>query len=103
MLRYGILELAVLAIPFAIYFAYRNFLLRHKLEEGAEYSPVPYHRLFVIGGVLAVLAFVVMYLAGDKVQNGKYVPAHMENGQLVPGKVVVDKTAEPENRQENND
>lgn len=103
MWRYGLFELMILAIPFVIYFAYRNFLLRHKLEEGEEYSPVPYHRLFVIGGVLAILAFVGFYLFGDKGHPGTYVPAHMEDGKLVPGKVVNDNQPEQKQEQDTND
>lgn len=103
MWRYGLVELVALAIPFVIYFAYRNFLLRHKLEEGEEYSPVPFHRLFVVAGTLAVLVFVVSYLFGDKGHPGTYVPAHMENGKLVPGKVVEGEAPQQQKEQDRND
>lgn len=96
MWRNFLLELAVMALPFILYYGYRNFLLRHKREDGADFSPIPYHRLFAIGLGLALIVFVIAALTGDRVREGKYVPAHMENGKLVPGEVVPHKPAQSE-------
>lgn len=42
-------------------------------------------RLFLIGLVLAALSFVYEGLISER-QQGIYVPAHTENGVLVPGR-----------------
>ncbi|MBL4595753.1 MAG: hypothetical protein JKX99_04160 [Robiginitomaculum sp.] len=88
MVKLTIIELLFLALPFAIFFGYRAFLVHHRKVDGASFSPVPYHKLFVIGGVLALAVFFILALSNEKITDGKYVPAHVKDGQLIPGGFV---------------
>ncbi|PHR60019.1 MAG: hypothetical protein COA47_08185 [Robiginitomaculum sp.] len=88
MIKMTIIELFFLGLPFAIFIAYRTFLVRHKKMDGDGYSPVPYHKLFVIGGLLSLLVFVFLAFSNEKITDQKYVPAHMESGELIPGGFV---------------
>jgi drug/metabolite transporter (DMT)-like permease len=88
MIRFTLVELSFLAIPFLLFFAYRGFLIRHKQMEGEAFSPVPYHKLFVAGGVLSLIIFLVLAFSNKKITDQVYVPAHMENGELIPGHFV---------------
>ncbi len=85
MIKMTMVELAFFAIPFLIFFAYRWFLLRHRKMEGAAFSPVPYHKLFVAGGVLSILVFFVLAFSNEKITDQQYIPAHMKDGKLIPG------------------
>ncbi len=85
MLKLTLIELLFLGFPLAIFLAYRKFLIVHRKMEGSDFSPVPYHKLFVAGGVFALTVFFILAFSNKKVTDQKYVPAHMENGELIPG------------------
>jgi len=91
MMRLSLIELAFLSLPFLIFFSYRGFLIRHRQMDGEAFSPVPYHKLFIAGGVISILVFVVLFFGNEKITDGQYIPAHMEDGQLVPGEFADPK------------
>lgn len=37
---------------------------------------------------IAILCFLFFAIRVPKVEHGKYVPPHMENGKVIPGKVI---------------
>ncbi len=84
MTRVFIEELLLFLLPFALFAIW--LLLRRKspLVRAHWDGQVPW---IVLAGLLAVAA--ALLYAGFTAPRGKgaYVPAHMENGQFVPGRV----------------
>ncbi len=77
--------LALFLSPFAVYAVYLALRARYPLEvehwTGARVSI-----LTLIGLAAAVLSLVSMDLFAPR-GHGRYVPAHEENGVLVPGRI----------------
>ncbi|WP_420549010.1 hypothetical protein [Curvivirga sp.] len=93
MIRIILTVVLPLIAPTLIYF----FLVRlrakwKKEDETAEHIPAyhawPWFRLIGFGGVLLILTFLVFGFPNYDGFHGKYVPPHMENGELVPGQFV---------------
>jgi hypothetical protein len=87
MIRPAFTEVGIFLIPFAVY---ALFLVASRAGLLAPNS-WPLHlvaRLAVIAMVLVVLSFVLLAHFSMAPPNSTYIPAHMENGRLVPG---VDK------------
>ncbi|HXN66873.1 MAG TPA: DUF6111 family protein [Bradyrhizobium sp.] len=84
MIRPAFTEILVFLIPFAVYAA---FLLATRSGLMLQ-SSWPVHVLvrLVIGALLLVAAsFVLLAQFSGSPPNSTYVPAHIENGKLVPG------------------
>lgn len=82
----ALLEPALLfGSPFA---AYAIFLaLRRKYPfEMAHWSKSAISSLILIGLALAVLGVFVIGIFADR-RHGAYVPAHIENGRIAPGRI----------------
>jgi len=88
MIRFTLIEIFFLALPLAIFVGYRAFLIHVRDHDAESFSPVPFHKLFVAGGLAALLAFVVVVLSREKIIDQKYIPAHMQDGELIPGGFV---------------
>ena len=72
-------------LPFAVYGLYLRF------RPPAESTARPNHpwTILVISGLTLVVArFIFWGVFEDRNQRGDYVPPHLENGRLVPGRVV---------------
>ncbi len=82
----AILEpLALFLTPFAAYAIYLALRARFPLEV-QHWTGVRVSILTVIGVAAAVLGLVALDLFAPRGQ-GVYVPAHVENGVLVPGHI----------------
>ena len=68
--------------PFALYVAILVFRARHPLI-AASWSRGALSWLTLAGLALAIGGIVYAGLAGS--EHGAYVPAHVENGRLLPG------------------
>ena len=84
MIRPILTEIGIFLIPFAVYAAFliatRSGLL--------VWSSWPLHviaRLTIGALVLVVLSFVMLAHYSGASPDSTYVPAHLENGKLVPG------------------
>ena len=77
-------DLLLFLLPFALYAAY----LRAREHDAEVPSKHPWTALFISGLVLVAASFVVWGLFDDANQRGVYVPPHLEDGRLVPGRVV---------------
>ncbi len=88
MLRMTLIEIVLFSLPFSLFFLYRTFILRHRKSEGETFDPASYHKLFIIGGVLALSGFLYLALNHATYREGEYIPAHLENGKVVRGKFV---------------
>jgi len=84
MIRPVLTEIGIFLIPFAVYAAFlvatRSGLL--------VWSSWPLHviaKLSIAALVLVVISFVLLAQYSGAPPDSTYVPAHLENGRLVPG------------------
>jgi hypothetical protein len=75
-------------LPFALYLAYLR--LRQQDEETSS-TKHPWTALFISGLVLVAGSFVFWGLVENRNQRGVYIPTHLEDGRLVPGRVVPEE------------
>jgi hypothetical protein len=90
MIRRLVFETLLFLAPFALYFLYWRVTLARAGETSPSERNHPWNYLFVAGLALVALSFVVLGLTEGSGQRGTYVPPHVENGQVVPGRVVPD-------------
>ena len=84
MIRPAFTEVGVFLIPFAVY---ALFLIATRAGLLAPES-WPLHmiaKLAVVAMVLVIASFVLLARFSGVPSNSTYVPAHVENGKLVPG------------------
>jgi Family of unknown function (DUF6111) len=84
MIRQVAIELALFLTPFI---AYALFLWATRAGVlGASAWPLPHLMWLTIAALLLVIAsFVVLAQFGGAPPGSTYIPAHLENGRLVPG------------------
>ena len=70
-----------LAAPFLLYILWRWLVTR----AGGTVARIPWLALTLAGVVLAGLTFIGLVLTSGNDPDSVYVPAHMEDGTLVPG------------------
>lgn len=75
-------------LPFALYAVYLR--LRQQDEETSS-KQHPWTALFISGLVLVAASFVFWGLFENTNQRGVYIPPHLEDGRLVPGRVVPEE------------
>lgn len=86
MLRLILLNLFLFLLPTALYAAYVHASGRGEGEK-ISVNGLPLRILIPTGiGLMMMGMLITAYVGGDD-PSGTYVPAHMENGKLVPGKV----------------
>jgi hypothetical protein len=84
MIRPALSEVGIFLIPFAIYAV---FLIATRSGLMAQ-SSWPLHVIakLVLGSlILVVISFILLARFSGAAPNSTYVPAHVENGKLVPG------------------
>ena len=72
-------------LPFALYALYLRF---RPVDENATPANHPWTLLVISGLTLVAASFVFWGLFENANQRGVYVPPHMEDGRLVPGRVL---------------
>jgi hypothetical protein len=77
-------DLLLFLLPFALYLAY----LRLRQQDEETSTKHPWTALFISGLVLVAASFVFWGLFENPNQRGVYIPPHLEDGRLVPGRVV---------------
>jgi hypothetical protein len=84
MIRPAFTEIGVFLIPFAVYAA---FLLATRSGLLVQTSwPLPIIAKLAVGSLLlVVVSFVLLAHFSGASPNSTYVPAHIENGRLIPG------------------
>lgn len=83
MLRRILEEFILFALPFLAFAAFLVLMRRNPLE--AEHWEAHWVRLALAGLVVVILSLLVTGLIAERHADG-YLPPHMENGRLVPGK-----------------
>jgi len=84
MMRPALTEIGIFLIPFGVYVL---FLLATRSGIVAPASwPIQTVARLALGSLLLVIASFIMlaHFSGDS-PNSTYIPAHIENGKLVPG------------------
>jgi hypothetical protein len=84
MIRPALTEIGIFLIPFAVY---ALFLIATRSGVLAKSSwPLPLLAKLVLGALLlVVISFVLLAHFSGAPPNSTYIPAHIENGRLVPG------------------
>ncbi|GAC1616750.1 MAG: DUF6111 family protein [Bradyrhizobium sp.] len=84
MIRPAFTEIGVFLIPFAVYAA---FLLATRSGLLLQTSwPLPIVAKLAVGSLLlVVVSFVLLAHFSGASPNSTYIPAHIENGRLIPG------------------
>lgn len=77
MIRFA--ELAVFLAPVAAFFLWRLALAR-----GLD-GPPPRQLAFIFASLIALAAGLIFFAERDRLPPGRYIPARMDNGQIVPG------------------
>lgn len=85
MIRRIIFDLLLFLLPFALYGVYWR-LSPTPSSRGANH---PWSYLLISGLVLVAASFVVWGVTEGSGTRGLYVPAHLENGHIIPGHVVT--------------
>lgn len=102
MLRMTLLELAAFALPFLMYFLWRNS--RWSADDADNDQPAfPIVQVAAAGLVVSLIVLTVLVFLDDSSSgDGIYIPPHIEDGQVVPGRfepadpAVPDRNAEDE-------
>jgi hypothetical protein len=85
MIRPILQELAIFLAPFAVYVVYL-WATRAKVLDPQSWPLSRLMWLTIVALLSVVLSFIVLAHWGGEPAGSQYVPAHMENGRLVPGK-----------------
>jgi len=83
MIRRIIFDVLLFLLPFALYGLYWRF----SPSPNGRTTQHPWSYLLISGLVLVAASFVVLGVTEGSGQQGNYVPAHLENGHVVPGHV----------------
>ena len=84
MIRPALTEIGIFLIPFAVYAV---FLLATRSELVAQSSwPLPLIAKLLLGSLLLVIvSFIMLANFSGAPPHSTYIPAHIEDGRLVPG------------------
>lgn len=82
MIRVLLTQLVLFLLPFLLYGGY--LFLTKKLNRQA-WIDAPRYWLVMAGLAVSVAGFAYMSQINNNPTGGVYVPAHMENGKVVPG------------------
>lgn len=89
MIRLIALDVVLFLAPFAIYAIYL-YATQKSVGGSDEWTLKVIGWLALAGAVLVVIVLLVFMHFDAAPPGGRYVPAHMENGVLVPGQIVRD-------------
>ncbi len=84
MIRPVLTEVGIFLIPFAVY-ALFLLVTRSGLFAQASWPLHMLAKLLIGSFVLVIVSFVLLAQFSGAPPHSTYVPAHMENGRLVPG------------------
>ena len=84
MIRPAFTEVGIFLIPFAVY-ALFLVATRSGLLVQSSWTVIVIARLVVGSLVLVVISFVLLAQFSGGAPNSTYIPAHIDNGRLVPG------------------
>jgi len=94
MIRSILWPLLLVALPFLLYWGYLTFASRMRADHGGTWDEAPFIWLLSAG---VFLMLIVLFIFGDRQGNDPgsiYIPAHSEDGKLIPGKMLPPPEAE---------
>jgi heme/copper-type cytochrome/quinol oxidase subunit 3 len=83
MIRRILFDLLLFLLPFALYGMYWRF----SPSPNGRTATHPWSYLLISGLVLVAASFVLWGVTEGSGRQGNYIPAHLENGRVVPGNV----------------
>jgi len=84
MIRLLVERLLLFLLPFALYAIYLHL---RESDVSKPTKPHPWTALFISGLVLVAASFLYWGITQGAGEKGVYVPPHVENGRVVPGRV----------------
>jgi uncharacterized protein DUF6111 len=84
MIRQALTEIGIFLIPFAVY-ALFLIATRSRLLIRSSWPVLIVGRLLLGSLLLVVISLILLAQFSGAPPNSTYVPAHIENGKLVPG------------------
>jgi hypothetical protein len=78
-------EILLFLLPFALYGIYWRLSGRDRADAAKRRHP--WALLFIAGLLLVIASFVWWALSAGEPREGVYVPPHVEDGRIVPGRV----------------
>ncbi|WP_316860326.1 DUF6111 family protein [uncultured Cohaesibacter sp.] len=84
MIRVFITQGILFLLPFLVYAGY--LFLTNKMHRKA-WIDAPRYWLVLAGLGLSLAGFIVMSLVNNHSLDGTYIPAHEENGKVIPGQI----------------
>ena len=91
MLRVVVSVVVPLVLPTILFFVYAWYVAQRARAAGVEEPKeldVPWSWLGFAGILLAAVSLGVNFMGAGDEPGGVYVPPHMEDGRIVPGRVV---------------
>lgn len=91
MIRITIVELALVATPFLLYFAYRVVVNTRRAADGGPIDETPYQILFLTGSAVAMIALVASVILNRNEADPReqiYIPPRVVDGELVQGHFI---------------
>jgi hypothetical protein len=92
MIRRLFYELLLFLLPFALYAIYLKLIER---DAAASKRAHPWTILFASGLLLVVASFLIWGIEEGAGERGVYVPPHVEDGRVIPGRVVPQTQTPP--------
>lgn len=87
MARFVAFDAVLFLLPFAAY-ALWLIITRRTLRNADDWTVKVIAYLALAGAILTVVALVVFVHLDTAPPGGTYVPAHIENGVIIPGQIV---------------
>ncbi len=100
MIRVLLVRVLIFLLPFALYAVYAKLVLRRRVLDIETWRAAPMVTLVAIGFALVAASLFALALTSGSDPEGRYVPAHMEDGELVPGRIDSDPEPQPERQPE---
>lgn len=94
MARFVIFDLVLFLLPFAAY-ALWLMITRRTLRNADDWTVKIIAILALVGAVITIVALIVFIHLDPAPPGGTYVPAHIENGVIVPGQIVPGNPPQP--------
>jgi hypothetical protein len=90
MVRIVFTYIVPLLLPSAVYFAWGWYRTRYVAEHDGQAPKLesgPWALLLFLGAVLTLASFATTALLQGSAAGSVYTPPHLENGQVVPGRM----------------
>ncbi|WP_439814916.1 DUF6111 family protein [Zavarzinia sp. CC-PAN008] len=87
-MRIFMVWLLPLVLPFVVWWLWARFVARKQEELGPGWSDAPYAWLIVCAVLLCGASVATFGSLNASPASAVYQPAHMENGEFVPGRMV---------------